>query len=1007
MRPIKLQMRGFQGFKNATEVDFSKLYEDSIFLITGPTGAGKTSIFDAVCYALYGEGSGKDRKDAGVYRSHLLEEDEKMEVRLSFSVRGEIFHVQREESAKKVKKVAFYSERNPEKVWTKINDVRQEIELLIGLNHEQFKKIVMIPQGEFREFLAASTKEKSEILKKLFSTEIYSELQGVLKEMHDAAKQQNAEHMRRFSEILKDSGVPDQDIVLGAGALEMKLQEEQDVLDATTTQFKEAEAEVVKRREDLTQARTQNEELAEFQRIKKAFHALEDRKLSMGREEAELVVLKRVRGVLPKEEALRVVEADLALLGAQAKDLAQKEMKATDVRRERLRQFEVLDKQVDALDEKKRRRDHLEELVAQSKRYQELKESIREKQQEEGHLRSEVEGLRRKRKDLDTLREKEGAEQLRLSKMEHMNLDLAHRIEEKSRVRILLQELYRDHSTVEEKEKGLKQLQLDLGRTRRTLEQQEHALVHEQEKQRKNMAGVLRSQLKEGLPCPVCGSTHHPGGSEGHLDFDEAVLQKLESNVKRLASELATREADLHHGVRQLEELRQRIQDRKLAEGVAAETKEMVQRLGTGSRDILIQLEREKKRNEEGMEELGQQLDQLQKEVALLKEALAGDEALGQRLEEVQAALGRDAAEAKMLKERGVLSDGELHRRELEHLDRLIRETIDSHKEARRASDAAKEELTALQARTASLHEQQERRKTALKEARSAFEEALRAAEITEERFQVKRNAVREIEEREAQLLAFREHYQQHKGAYESRRSRGETLRELPLEELEQTLQRAEDVAVELAAAKEEHSFKVRNLQQAHQRAKVLLDAYGKDKLRFEELQDLYNTAYLGMNFETFVQSYYFEGILLRANERLHKMTEGRYQLRRRNESESRREKVGLGLNIFDEYSGKERDVLSLSGGESFKASLALALGLSEFIESTRGAVNLETIFIDEGFGSLDQDSLDNAMESLMELNYRGRFVGIISHVSELKERILRKIEVTSTPGSGSSVAIR
>ena len=199
----------------------------------------------------------------------------------------------------------------------------------------------------------------------------------------------------------------------------------------------------------------------------------------------------------------------------------------------------------------------------------------------------------------------------------------------------------------------------------------------------------------------------------------------------------------------------------------------------------------------------------------------------------------------------------------------------------------------------------------------------------------------------------------------------------------------------------------LRNLQQAHQRAKVLLDAYGKNKLRFEELQDLYNTAYLGMNFETFVQSYYFEGILLRANERLHKMTEGRYQLRRRNESESRREKVGLGLNIFDEYSGKERDVLSLSGGESFKASLALALGLSEFIESTRGAVNLETIFIDEGFGSLDQDSLDNAMESLMELNYRGRFVGIISHVSELKERILRKIEVTSTAGSGSSVAIR
>ncbi|WP_312459047.1 SbcC/MukB-like Walker B domain-containing protein, partial [Proteiniclasticum sp.] len=151
---------------------------------------------------------------------------------------------------------------------------------------------------------------------------------------------------------------------------------------------------------------------------------------------------------------------------------------------------------------------------------------------------------------------------------------------------------------------------------------------------------------------------------------------------------------------------------------------------------------------------------------------------------------------------------------------------------------------------------------------------------------------------------------------------------------------------------------------------------------------------------------YYFEGILLRANARLRKMSEGRYQLKRRNETESRREKIGLGLNVFDEYTGRERDVQSLSGGESFKASLSLALGLSDFIESHKGSVNLETIFIDEGFGSLDQDSLENALSCLMELNVSGRIVGIISHVTELKDRIPGKIEVKTTPGNGSTIKI-
>jgi exonuclease SbcC len=204
----------------------------------------------------------------------------------------------------------------------------------------------------------------------------------------------------------------------------------------------------------------------------------------------------------------------------------------------------------------------------------------------------------------------------------------------------------------------------------------------------------------------------------------------------------------------------------------------------------------------------------------------------------------------------------------------------------------------------------------------------------------------------------------------------------------------------------EEKKILIHSLRNAHGKLKGIHESYMGNKKSLGIFQDLYDTANLGMGFETFVQSYYFEGILIRANERLRKMSEGRYQLRRRNETENRREKIGLGLNVFDEYTGKERDVQSLSGGESFKASLSLALGLSDFIESHKGSVNLETIFIDEGFGSLDQDSLDNALECLLELNLSGRIVGIISHVTELKDRIPGKIEVRTIPGTGSIIEV-
>lgn len=297
MKPLELKMKNFLGFKEETTVNFKLLYEDKIFLITGPTGAGKTSIFDAVCFALYGEGSGEERTKAKCFRSQLADEKDEMEVSLLFEVRGRQYFVKRIENARGLNKAYFTKIDDDVEALVKIKEVNQEIENIIGLNLDQFKKIVMIPQGEFREFLTAGTKDKSEILKKLFATEQYEKIQLLIKERFDEKRSVEKDLVSRFSEILREAQVENRDIELGKDVLNEALEKEQTELNTLKIQKSSKDQEVKQTEQELLLGQKENEDLQHYQAAKKQYEELRSRKRIYDKKEQELRLLRKISGI--------------------------------------------------------------------------------------------------------------------------------------------------------------------------------------------------------------------------------------------------------------------------------------------------------------------------------------------------------------------------------------------------------------------------------------------------------------------------------------------------------------------------------------------------------------------------------------------------------------------------------------------------------------------------------------------------------------------------------------
>ncbi len=919
MRPVKLVMAAFGPYAGATTVDFERLGRSGLYLITGDTGAGKTTIFDAITFALFGEASG-DGRDAGMLRSQYAAPDAATEVRLIFECGGKRYEIRRNPaySRKKARGAGFTEEKAAAELTlpdgrlvTRTRDVNQEIIGILGVDRDQFCQIAMLAQGEFRKLLKASTEERKKIFQRLFHTENYAVLQKKLSEKSTELNRKAQETNRSLRQYISGIACREDDVlaleVSRARQEQLPVTEVPALLETLIARDEREYCAVTEQGVKLEEERaaiTQRLTLAAAQR--KTEEALRQAQSDLAGEQPKLPLLQAaLEEKLAQAPEIEAAGKKAAVLTAELPDYAER-------------------------DAKRKLSDSLRRSIEQ------LESAAAEKEEQSKSLAGAGE---RMRAELETLGTAETDALAARNELEKWTQQLA-------TARALQKEL-EDIQGCAGRLSAAQAAYLDKARRAESLkaayEGKNKAYLDEQ-------AGVLSATLAEGKPCPVCGSTEHPYPAQKSpaaptreelkqaktaADRAEAEAVRASETAGRLQAEIATRKDAAVRSSRDWLE--------------ASDYDELVRLLP----NRLAAIEREKQAKEtallpcQGRVKRKRELEKLERENELAfkrcgEEKAALENSLTAQREQKKAA---DSRAEELAGKLSYPSEREA-RQEIARLEAESRRLDREINSARAASAAQEKRIAALTA--------------AVAENEKALENRLEIDEAQEKARQ------RELEAEHAALS------ERAKRAY-SRLDINRTIHKSVCGKLEE------------AAAVEKELVMVKALADTANG-----NLSGKEKIMLE----------------TYVQMMFFDRILERANIRLLAMTGGQYEFTRKKEASNNRSQSGLELDVIDHYNDSERSANSISGGEGFMASLSLALGLSDEIQSSAGGIRLDTLFVDEGFGSLDDNALQDVMKALIGLTAGERLVGIISHVSELKERIDRQVVVTKEKTGGSSVKI-
>lgn len=916
MRPMTLTLSAFGPYAGETVVDFSKLGDRGLYLITGDTGAGKTTLFDGITFALYGEASGQSREPA-MLRSSYARGDTPTFVELVFQRGDQVYRVRRNPEYRRPAKrgdklvtekaaaqLTFSDHRPPV---TGNREVTRAVCEIIGLDRTQFGRVAMIAQGEFLNLLLAKTEERSKIFREIFHTGPYQKLQEALRAQASREKgdyEKVSQSIRQHLEGVQPG--PDWEeawaaaLPLGGGearsVLEKILAEEEGAL----TLLRRREADLSREGESLARRLEKGESLGRLtQALDAARGALAQ--LRPQRESLE-AAYEQAR---TREEPLRALEGEIAA---------------------RIQQLSAYAEREGLKEARERAARRLEEVFQQKAQGEQTARQWQEERETLARELASLEGLDRREGEL--LRREE-ALAAREKQLEDLQSALAqHRERSGQQARAVAA-----YAQAAETAQAM----------REAYTRMERAFLDGQ-------AGYLAQFLREGEACPVCGSRRHPAPAA--LPREAPTKQALQEKKQAVeGAEETARQASQEAGIagerqaaahRAAEEQAQALFGLGAMEDLGAHIAAAVEAQRTGE----AALEEERKRWEDQTtrrEAIQTRLPSLDRGIAETRETLLALEKEGAALESTLAALDRQI---------------QMWADTLEY---------DSRQQAQDKIDACKREKQAGEA--------------ALSAARAALE-----------------TCRRQEEERAAQVKALEEQV-------------GE--------------QTPEDLAVlslrirdhrERAKSNQEEKEALLTRHNGNRRAwEALLEQEEKQKgarERWSLVQSLSNTANGAVAgkekimLETYVQMTWFDRILSRANLRLMAMTGGRYELVRQTQAQDQRSRTGLELNVLDHYEGGRRSVRTLSGGESFQASLSLALGLADEMQAAAGGIRLEALFVDEGFGSLDEEALEQAVGTLAGLTQGNKLVGIISHVSTLKARIEKQVVVTKTRGGSSTVTV-
>ncbi|MEG1595772.1 MAG: SMC family ATPase [Lachnospiraceae bacterium] len=1045
MKPLKIVMSAFGPYANKVELDFSSFGGQGVFLITGDTGAGKTTIFDAIAFALYGLASGMVR-GVETLRSDFAEPGVKTYVELSFLHQRKLYTITRNPRYERPKKNGEGTTReNADAVLqlpngdivTGSKEVTGRIEEIMGINYVQFKQITMIAQGEFLQLLLADSKTRGDIFRRIFNTELYQNTQRMLKEKEKEAKRRCEQTKQGILQYmtgimlgdkegypcLLEKGQPESIYRLEEITEELQslILEDQTLLRDNKSKLQQLEQQLQKQIHEITQAEYTNKAIGEFSEVQKRMEALEAQKQEWQEKKEWISDLeKALLRVAPLEKEFQREKKNQEEL-KDAIVLQETERKTRAEELERLR--EVYQQECSRDGEREKLAYAIENLTTTLSRYERLEAGERE-----------VQTMESRQKALES--QLEAYEQQQLSLVGQKNA-LAGELEELAEVELLLAEVSGEERELELQREKLLYWQECILQTGKLREEsaalQQRFLKSDSDYEKvsqlygemetaffREQAGILASDLQEGAPCPVCGSREHPrkakpaaaAPTEAELQREKKKCQEAGEQRKLLSQESASKLTEFQLSGKQLMDKAAELFPGKNIENTLQafrETAEKALQLVKENLQIkkkewlLLGKKQERKKQvkiqldgiEESMEHNREQINQTEKENQVLAQSLSGRRGELQSQRE-----GLDYANKKMAE---AAIEEWTHKCNKMKADR---KRTEEEFYARESSLKSCERLLVDQKRRL------EEGTAAKQKAEAFFTEQLQSCGFTQERYEQLIQTRAQLEE----LRLEQENYRQ---------------------EVKETKQRSERLQLEIAGKEsqnitrllEEKAETEEQKRQLNDEIQVVVTRLGmneptqkqlvKQKEEAKEQQDQYlllsnlsrtaNGELSGrekLAFEQYVQASYFEQILSQANKRLKIMTNGRFALLRRENPEDLRSQTGLEMNVLDQYTGRIRSVKSLSGGESFKASLSLALGLSQVIQSYAGGVEVDTLFIDEGFGALDAESLEQAVQTLAGLTDGNRMVGIISHVAELKERIDRQIIVTKSP-TGSMVSLK
>ena len=929
MRPLLLKMSAFGPYAGNTVIEFDKLGDKGLYLICGDTGAGKTTIFDAICYALFGEASGRLR-DASMLRSKYADDLTPTEVELLFLHNDKEYRIVRNPEYYRPSKRGGGLTKQPQdaclympdgNVISKAKDVNKAVEELLSLNCDQFFQISMIAQGSFRELLISDTNTRQKIFRELFKTGFYLTLQDKLSEARKEISDSVSDSKKSIEQYVRDIMVDEDDVLLiDVENAKAGLMLTEDVIELIVSLINKDET-IANDNENKLKAVN-----GELERVNSSIAIIEN---AINSKEMLDITLKEYEEKKPMEEAANA-EFEKAKIELAKKDGIVKELSAIEAEIKKNEDIKKTEALINRLSDDEKNETEKLSLLSD------------EKEQKAGvlsELKSELDGLKNVGVSIEEYKNK-------LEKLDESINEL--------------NELKKEYIKYNKGQQELEELtdkyiedNNEFKRLRDIYEEMEQAF-------RDGQAGILAATLTDGEKCPVCGSLAHPDKAKLTDEIpSEEKLNEAKDNASKARDKANEASSFLRSRRTFVELIKEQLinnavelfsdsdidEDKDLfISNLESNIESRKFEITTLRNDINDKLNNEKRRETRKKEIEDNLISEYEKKLKLIDEDIAS---LNIEIAGINASINENKLKAKEIKESLIfsdMSDAEIRRNELTYTLNSIQQLYDIKEQER---NQIHDEVTKLTSKIESL-------KKSL--------EGIEITDVTDKKakkteLEYKRNdLIKKIQEERTRIRI-------NNNVLENIKDKAESLKETE-----------------------------KNLSYITSLSKTANgDLAGKEKIKLE----------------TYIQTTYFDRIIRRANLRFMEMSSGQYELKRQRVASDIRGQSGLDLVVIDHYNGTERSVRTLSGGESFMASLSLALGLSEEVQSSSGGVSVDTLFVDEGFGTLDSDSLDLAYKALTNVTEGNRLVGIISHVAELRNKIDNQIIVKKEKSGGSVATVR